>query len=275
MKVADSWPYCTVLLASLLSACANAPEKVAPPKNASESEVQTVKTDLMLEFEDKWHERALTAERAGRWADALVAWDVLGLLRPGKFDPELAQIRSRTESMLSTQVQRADQELKRGNLERAEQMYLAALAISPRNETVTQALRSIDRARNRRDFLGPRARGKLMKPPVTETINLALDREHLTMLISHGELGEAIGMLEKRLLAVPLDLQSRTQLADLYVQQAQTALPQDIKAAKNWLAKALKTVPTHAPARDLMRQLPALPASPASTPSLPPRGKTG
>ena len=272
MRIADVLPYCTVLLGSLLSACASAPDIATPPQSAPESEVRKVKTDLTLEFESKWHERALTAEREGRLSDALVAWDVLCLLRPGKFDVELAKIRSRIETMLSAQVQRAEQELKRGNLERAEQMYLAALAISPRNETVAQALRSIDRARNRRDYLGPRARAKLMKPPGTETINVALDREHLSMLISHGELGEAISMLEKRLLAVPLDRQSRTQLADLYVQQAQAALPQDVKAAKNWLAKALKTVPTHAPALEQMRQLTA---SPASAPSLQPRAKPG
>ncbi len=142
-------------------------------------------------FEARWRERAQAAERQARLADAVLAWEVLALLRPGRYEAELAAARGRVASAYAERMQRGEQELKRGNLERAEQAYLGALALRPREIEAANALRAVDRARNKRDFLGQASRLTAGKAQAAGQFDAALEREQVAALISQGEFDDA------------------------------------------------------------------------------------
>lgn len=240
---------------AVLAGCASAPPGPAmpdPPLGASAG----TGGEPLVQFEARWRERALAAERQARLADAVLAWEVLALLRPGRFDAQLAVARGRVASAYAERMQRGEQEWKRGNLERAEQAYLGALALRPREPEAANALRAVDRARNKRDFLGQASRLTVGKAQVAGQFDAALEREQVAALISQGEFDEAFVLLQTRLVAAPGDAQARAQMAEVCLKKAQGLLPQDAKGARAWLTRALQVVPEHAGALAVMKTLP-------------------
>ncbi len=252
-------PITMVAVASLVAGCAApppGPPLAEPPLGAYAGAPQGGAAPLS-QFEARWRERAQTAERQNRLADAALAWEVLALLRPGRFEGELGAVRGRIASAYAERMQRGEQEMKRGSLERAEQAYLGALALRPGDADATGALRAVDRARNKRDFLGQASRLTAGKAQAAGQLDAALEREQIAALVSQGELDEAFVLLQSRLAAVPTDAQARAQMAQVCVKKAQGLLAQDAKGARAWLVRALQAVPEHAGALALMKQLPA------------------
>lgn len=133
---------------ALLAACAVTPP--APP--APVPEAAAAAPTPRQEFEQGQRERAQAALREGRLADAADAWEILTLLRPA--DAEVAERLAATRRTIAAGVDehlaRARQAWRRGELDAAAAQYLAAITLQPDLAQAADALRAIERERNRR-----------------------------------------------------------------------------------------------------------------------------
>jgi tetratricopeptide (TPR) repeat protein len=230
-------------------------------------------------FEAAQRLRAQEQERQGRLADAAWTWEVLTVLRPDntEYRDSLAAVRRQADAAVAERLQRAQLAYKRGELDAATTQYLMVLSLQPDHAQAADALRSIERDRNRRSYLGKPSRITLARrgPAEVEAKPVASastssraaaaavprDRnelEHVTLLAAQGELDEAIAALERRPAAERRDPAVRQLLADLYFQKADKLAARNLKpAAVPWLQKSLKLDAGHARAAALLKQLQA------------------
>lgn len=159
-------------------------------------------------FEQRQRDRALAQQREGRLGEAAVSWEILVALRPGSADyrEKLAETRRQIDAAVPQRLQRAQQTWRRGELDTASSQFLGVLALQPDNAQAADALRSIERERNRILYLG-----KLSRITLTRSNGGALqaaktapasapdrnDLEHAAMLRTQGELDAAIVLLER------------------------------------------------------------------------------
>jgi tetratricopeptide (TPR) repeat protein len=250
-----------VLLLSALVGCAS---NVAPGAAAPEGPgLKPSRGGMSVrEFERQQRERAEWLEQRGRLGEAAWVWEVLTVLRPREYEARLADVRKRIDAAVDERMPKARAELKRGDLDAAERSYLAVLALQPPDPAeqteAADALRQIDRTRNKRDFLGQPSRVTLLRkgavwpPPDSDPVEL----EHASMLASQGELEDAIAILERRLKESPRDTPARSLLADLLVNQATAQHERgENGAARATLAKALKVEPANGAGLNLQRKL--------------------
>ncbi|WP_157269376.1 tetratricopeptide repeat protein [Azohydromonas aeria] len=141
--------------AVLLAGCAGVS---APPSDAPPVAVPALRPAVLPAeaFERRQREAAALAEEQGRLADAALAWELLALLRPEveEYRTRLEAMRRRIEAEAEQRLQRAAQARQRGDLDAAAAQYLAALAVKPDDLRAAEALRGIERERNRRLYLG-------------------------------------------------------------------------------------------------------------------------
>lgn len=225
-------------------------------------------------FEQGLRDRAASQGRQGRLADAAVSWEILSVLRPEDQEvrDRLGDTRRLIDAALPERLQRGAQALKRGELDAAAAQYLAALALQPTHAQAADALRTIERERNRRNFLGKPSRFTLMRryagaaPPSVAA--KALDRnelEHAAMLGTQGEFDAAIALIEHHLSIEKRDPAACRLLADTYAQKAEGLLPTDKAAAIASFEKSLRLDASNARASARLRQLKGGPgAAPAN-----------
>jgi len=135
---------------ALAAACAGLPP--APPP-APAPPVAAAPTPVVA-FEQRTRERAEAAVREGRLAQAADDWEILTVLRPENTEwrDRLEALRARIELEAGLHLQRAQQAAKRGDVEAATAQYAAVLALQPAHRQAADALRAIERERNRRDL---------------------------------------------------------------------------------------------------------------------------
>lgn len=224
-----------------LAGCGSVPPS-APPAPADEIAAMAARMPAPGSvFERRLRDRALSQGRQGRLADAAVSWEILTVLRPDapEYRDRLADIRQLIETTLPDRLQRAAQAQRRGDLDAAAVHYLAALSLQPDHAQAAEALRQIERERNRRGYLGKHSRTTLTRRAMTDAMANAapavpLDRnevEHAAMLATQGELDDAIALLERHLLLDKRDAAACELLADVYFQKAEKQLPRDRAAA--------------------------------------------
>lgn len=147
-----------VLLASaaLLSACTTtgtvserAPD--APPP---------VARGPVGDFELAQFQRAKDLEQKGQWAEAAWAWEVLTVLRPQEqsYRERLLAVQGQIDAGVAERMQKAQQAQAKGDLDGATQHYLTALGLQPDNAKAADALRAIEKERNKRSYLGTPSR---------------------------------------------------------------------------------------------------------------------
>lgn len=261
-----------------LGGCGSAPPALEPRGSADEAAPQPAGTSLSA-FEAAQRQRALEQERQGRLADAAWTWEVLSVLKPdnAEYRDSLAAVRRQIDAAVADRLQRAQQAQKRGETESATTQYLTVLSLQPDNAQAAEALRSLERERNRRSYLGKPSRITLArraseaesKPAARAAAATATqDRnelEHIALLANQGELDEAIAQLERHVAADRRDAAARQMLADLYFQKADKLGGRGQKqAAIAWLQKSLKLDAGHARAAALLKQLQAEPAGAAA-----------
>jgi hypothetical protein len=136
----------------LLVACA-APAPTPPAGPAAEPPQDA--DAWVADFERRLRERADAAARQGRLADAADAWELLTLVRPAEagYAERLAATRREIEAAAAPHRERARQAGKRGELDAAVAQWLAVLALDPRDAQAADALRAIERERDRRGAL--------------------------------------------------------------------------------------------------------------------------
>ncbi|MFO1330033.1 MAG: hypothetical protein U1F56_21985 [Rubrivivax sp.] len=281
MTHAPAW-----LAALLLAACASstAPPAAGPVAPPAPPAPETGDPSSRA-FEREQADRAARAEARGLWAEAAWAWEVLAVLRPddaGWRDRAVAA-RQKAASEAAARVAAADAALRRGDLDAAAQSYLEALAFDPELRAAADALRSVERERERRRLaarngrLGQAARrapdempapAAPVDPEQQRRLNAA--REHAALLSSQGDLDAAIQLLRDAMPARP-DPGMRGQLVDLYVQKAESLRRRDLPAARAALDAALALDRRHAGALALQRQLGGAAAAPPAAASAPRR----
>jgi tetratricopeptide (TPR) repeat protein len=248
-----------------IAGCASAPTTVHP---GAWGEAATAASPFasMAAFEASQRQSAQEFERQGRLADAAWAWEVLTVLKPDNADyrESLASVRKQIDATAAGRLQRAAQAQKHGELDTATTNYLLVLSLQPDNAQAADALRAIERDRNKRSYLGKLSRVTLARrpsevdraPAASRTQADRNDLEHASLLATQGELDEAIVLVERRVAADRRDAAARRLLADLCVQKADKLAARGGKAsAVALLRKGLKLDPAHPRAAAMLKQL--------------------
>ena len=255
-----------VALVLALTACSTpAPPNAPAPEDApagNEAPLPSTAQSPNPSFERKQRERAVQATRQGRHGEAALLWEVLTVLRPdaAEYRERLAESRKQADGAVADRLQRGAAARQRGELDAATQQYLAALALQPDQPQAAEALRAIERERNKRNFLGKFSRLTLTRRSMAEATMPAAsaennELEHASILASQGDIDDAIAVLEKRVSADRRDDAARLLLADVYVQKAEKLAPRDRKGASAAVDRALKLDPTHTRALAMKKQL--------------------
>lgn len=244
--------------------CAAPPVSAPVPRHAPPPSATEAVTDAGLErFLRRQHLRAQAAAAAGRWAEAALAYEVLALVEPD--DPAYAAARDewrrRVDAAAAEHFAAAEGLRRRGELDAAARAHLHVLSLDPGHAGSADALRAVERERNRRTIVGRFSRQLLARRPASdgEANGYADARnqiEHATLLARQGDLEAAIALLRDGLRGQG-DAARRGLLADLHVQRAETLRLRDPQSARASVEAALALDPGHAAARALARQLAA------------------
>ncbi len=260
---ATLWSVCACLL---VQGCTTSSLPTAPVERAGAP--ATKSTSAAAAFEQAQRERAQTALRQGRLADAAQAWELLLIVKPQSIDyrDALAEVRGRIEAGVADRLQRAAVAQRRGDAAGAEQQFLAVLALQPENDAAAAALRAIERERNRRLYLGKPSRLTITRRPLNDLPVAAIsgtdsnDLEHATMLADQGDVDEAISVLERRIGRVPQDMATRRLLADVCYRKALTIMASDKPQAITLLRRSVLLDRNHPEAaRELQKALAVAP----------------
>lgn len=224
-------------------------------------------------YEQQQRDRALAFMHQKRLADAAIVWELLTVLRSDVADyrERLADTERQIEVAVAERLPRAAQAAQRSEIDNASQLYLAILALQPLNETAADALRSLERERNKRTYLGKFSRATLTRRAIANAempVNVIAssgglagrnDVEHAALLAADGEFDDAIGLLDRRLVLDPKDNAARRLLADVHYRRAELLLPRDRPAAIAALEKSARTYPAEPRAANRLKQLNSAP----------------
>lgn len=158
-------------LYAALSGCATPPApqdgtgaKPPPaPAPAAKSDAETTPAAALDALEEHHRELAQAAMREGNWADALVRWELLTLIKPAsrEYRDAITETRGRITASAASLLRSADQARKNGNLDQATTLYLRVLTVDRENTAAAQALREIDAERTKRAYLTRPPRGTM------------------------------------------------------------------------------------------------------------------
>jgi tetratricopeptide (TPR) repeat protein len=264
---------CWIASALLLHGCASRTPGSVPP--AVVSAARPAAPDPAQAYERDLLDRLANARRMGHWADAATSLELLATLRPDSaaYRADLLDVRRVAGLAAAERLQRAAQAQRRGDVAGAEQAYLAALAADPDNTEAAQALRALERDRNRRQFLGRPSRMTLLRRDSPEALAMAPDGvpadrnelEHAALLTAQGEVDAAIALLEERMTRGP-DTTTRRLLADACQRKADTLIDTNRDEAIRLLRRSVELDPKPETTRRLRQWLAAKapPPAPAS-----------
>ena len=274
---------CAAFICAALTGCASAPSADEPGDAVALTPRPTAQPSV---YEQQQRDRALGFARQKRLADAALAWELLTVLRPdlAEYRERLADVQRQIDAAVAERAPRAAQAAQRGELDNATQLYLSILALQPLNEGAADALRALERERNKRSYLGKFSRTTLTRRAMAEAempagvgvISGGLagrnDIEHASLLAGDGEFDDAIGLLERRLVLDPKDGAARRLLADVYYRQAESLLLRDRPGAVVALQKSARAYPAEPRAANRLRQLESAAAMPAAGAASAPTG---
>lgn len=105
-------------------------------------------------FEERHRARARASARDGNWADALVHWELLALVRPTNLEyrQALAETRANIARQAAHLMQTGELARKQGNLEQAELWFLRVLNVDREHAAAAQALRDMEADRTKRAY---------------------------------------------------------------------------------------------------------------------------
>lgn len=273
------------LLALVLAGCASrAPVPPAVPDAGPSAPAARLVAPLdAYQQQQQQQDRAERAEAQGRWAEAALAWEVLGLLRPDHdtASDRLAAARRQIAAGVAGHQAAAQAAQRRGDNQAAMREWLELLALDPTHRGAADALRQIERERSARSQVGRFARPILSTRRPAETTpapSAALSeaarsansqREHATLLARQGDFDGAISLLRDspQWRSLPAH---RAMVVDLYVRKAEALKTTQPDTARQAVEAALSIDARHAGALALQAQL-VRPAAP--TPVRPPANR--
>jgi tetratricopeptide (TPR) repeat protein len=279
-REAVSRPVASLLVGAMVAACGTTEPRPPAPREDVAAPVALARPPAPTGgFEQRLHDRALTQGRQGRLADAATSWELLTVLRPNasEYRDGLNETRRLIDTAVAERLQRAQQALKRRELDTATAQYLSVLALQPDHEQAAEALRGIERERNKQAYLGKFSRITLTRRATADAQiasagpAVPLDRndlEHAAMLGTQGEFDDAIVLLERHLAADRSDTKACQLLADMYFQKAEKQLARDKGGAAVSLEKSLRLDGSNQRAAMRLKQLKggALPTASAPCP---------
>ena len=159
----DRWWSAGMVCAALVG-CGSTPPREPAASTGVEASSRAAAPSVAA-FERAQLERAVRLQQEGRLADAASAWEVLVLLRPEvpEFRERLEQTRSRIDAETTEHWRKGEQARRKGDLDGAQTQYLLVLQLQPDHASAADALRSIEKERNRRTYLGRLSRMTLGK----------------------------------------------------------------------------------------------------------------
>ena len=274
----------------VLAGCASTPapggaEPASPTAKAKalvQNLVSRISPDSPLQaFERQHRQAAQVAAAQGRWADAQWEWDIVLALKPDDAEAKSlqAQAQGNATSTAAAAVARARQAQQRGEADAATRAYLEALAATPNDTAIADALRELERSRGRR---GNAQGSKAMAAPAPAAKRTATarggngeldsnDLEHASMLASQGDVDSAIALLKPLSSGPRADATARNLLADLYVQQSDKLAAKDRAGAIRALEACLQLLPGHRAAAAKLKALKLVAAAPAAASAAPTR----
>jgi tetratricopeptide (TPR) repeat protein len=274
---------CAAWLCAALFGCASAPPALdtAVPAEMAALQPAPPPPPTQSSYEQQQRDRALAFARQKRLADAAIAWELLTVLRPEAADyrERLADTQRQIEAAVAERAPRAAQAAQRGEIDNATQLYLAILALQPLNAPAAEALRGLERERNKRNYLGKSSRSTLTRRAMAEAempAHVSSDSgglagrnevEHAALLADDGEFDDAIGLLERRLVFDPKDSAARRLLADVYYRKAESLLPRNRPGAIAALEKSARIYPAEPRAASRLNQLNSAAGVPKTTPA--------
>lgn len=140
----------------LAAACVIAAGCVTPPPSGPAPAPTPAQAPSPADaLEARHHERAQVYARERNWADALVQWELLSLLKPNvqEYRDAVAETRKRIRDAGASLTSAAEQARRQGNLDQAALLYLRVLNVDRENAAAAQALREIEAERTRRSFI--------------------------------------------------------------------------------------------------------------------------
>ncbi len=140
----------------LAAACVIAAGCVTPPPSGPAPAPTPAQAPSPADaLQARHHERAQVYARERNWADALVQWELLSLLKPSvqEYRDAVAETRKRIRDAGASLTSAAEQARRQGNLDQATLLYLRALNVDRDNAAAAQALREIEAERTRRSFI--------------------------------------------------------------------------------------------------------------------------
>lgn len=141
-------------LVSILMGCANNPH--ASDADGVEGESPATASAAVQAYAQQLRKRAAAAETRGDWADAVLAYEIIGLLRPA--DQAMQQRGQAARQHLAASLARheaaAQAAQQRGDADAARTAWLQVLALDPGNPAAADALRHIERVQSNRSAAG-------------------------------------------------------------------------------------------------------------------------
>jgi len=261
--VVARWPAAPIgaVMVSGLLGCASVPPPLPLPAAEPPSAAVRLPADPGLDrFEKVQKARAEAAAADGHWAEAALAYEGLALVHPDDpaYAAALEKVRQRIATASAEQWALAEAARRRTDWEAAARAYLQVLAIDPGHLAAADALRAVERERNRRSIVGRFSRQVLARRGTDPDGNVYADTrnqiEHATLLARQGDVDAAITLLKEGMRANG-DSARKSLLADLYVQRAESLRQQNPQSARTSVDAALALDPNHPQARALARQL--------------------
>jgi len=138
-----------------LSGCVTPPAGDPTPRPATTLEPAQSSTFPIDTLEERHYQRAQIYARERNWADALLQWELLALLKPDsrEYRDAIAETRARIRENADRHARAAEQARRQGNLDQAMLMYLRVLNVDRDNMAAAQALKEIEAERTRRAYL--------------------------------------------------------------------------------------------------------------------------
>ena len=143
----------------VLTGCVTPPSgNDAPSSSATKASPVPSATETL---EQRHRERALAYEGERNWADALVQWELLTLLKPdaAEYRDAVVATRKRIRAATAGLSKAAEFARRQGNLDQATLLYLRVLNLDREDSAAAQALRDIDAERTQRAYLNRPPRG--------------------------------------------------------------------------------------------------------------------
>lgn len=167
-----------VAVAALVAGCASTatpPEPgsvtlTAVARNADLPQGKAPMALLPTPFEQRQLDHAVSLAQQKWLASAALAWEVLVVLRPdvSVYRERLSEIQRLIDSAVAEKLPRAANAAQAGDIDSATRQYLAILALQPHNAPAADALRALERERNKRNYLGRHSRSTITRRAAVE-----------------------------------------------------------------------------------------------------------